>query len=215
MIVDCHVNVYDDRQMLPLFLERRASPGPAGSRRGRTQTRSLRRCKASTGDRLLAALRGLHRHRRRRRGDGPGGGGSSRETDRLCRVDPRMPDCMDLLVHGHRGTELKGVKFGPIYNGVSLLDPRLEPVYAYLRAAQSAADDAHGHDLRRSNAPVELGRPLDVDTVARRLSRPEDDHGPYGPPLVRGMHRRRPQEPERLLRGVGALLSRPGNSATS
>ena len=29
-------------------------------------------------------------------------------------VDPRMPDCMDLLVHAIEDLKLKGVKFGPI-----------------------------------------------------------------------------------------------------
>lgn len=38
-------------------------------------------------------------------------------------IDPRMPNCMDLLVHAIEDLKLKGVKFGPIYNGVSLLDP--------------------------------------------------------------------------------------------
>lgn len=47
-------------------------------------------------------------------------------------IDPRMPNCMDLLVHAIEDLKLKGVKFGPIYNGVSLLDPRLEPIYQYL-----------------------------------------------------------------------------------
>ena len=82
-------------------------------------------------------------------------------------LDPRMPDCMDLLVHAIEDLKLKGVKFGPIYNGVSLLDPRLEPVYQYL-VKHNLPLTMHMGTTYGANAPIQYGRPLDVDTIANR-----------------------------------------------
>src|SRR5438045_8818567 len=44
-------------------------------------------------------------------------------------ADPRRRDAMELLEHAIEDLGLKGVNFGPIYNGVSLLDPGRETVY--------------------------------------------------------------------------------------
>jgi len=82
-------------------------------------------------------------------------------------LDPRMPNCMDLLVHAIEDLKLKGVKFGPIYNGVSLLDPRLEPVYRYL-VRHNLPLTMHMGTTYGANAPIQYGRPLDVDTIANR-----------------------------------------------
>ena len=46
-------------------------------------------------------------------------------------VDPRRGDCMELLRHAIEDLKLRGVKYGPIYNGVHLNDPRMEPIYRY------------------------------------------------------------------------------------
>jgi predicted TIM-barrel fold metal-dependent hydrolase len=74
---------------------------------------------------------------------------------------------MDLLVHAIEDLKLKGVKFGPIYNGVSLLDPRLEPIYRYL-VKNNLPLTMHMGTTYGANAPVHYGRPLDVDTIANR-----------------------------------------------
>ena len=63
--------------------------------------------------------------------------------------------------------KLQGVKFGPIYNGVSLLDPRLEPVYQYL-VRHNLPLTMHMGTTYGANAPIHYGRPLDVDTIANR-----------------------------------------------
>ena len=44
-------------------------------------------------------------------------------------VDPREPDCLKKLRHSVEVLGLQGVKYGPIYNGVPLGDPRLDPIY--------------------------------------------------------------------------------------
>ena len=82
-------------------------------------------------------------------------------------VDPRRPDCMELLRHAIEDLRLKGVKFGPIYNGVALSDPRLEPVYEYCQKNNIPLTMHMGTTFAR-NAPVQYGRPLDVDAVALR-----------------------------------------------
>ena len=82
-------------------------------------------------------------------------------------VDPRRPDTMDLLQHAIEDLNLKGVKFGPIYNGVSLLDPRMEPVYRYC-VARNIPLTMHMGTTFAENAPIEYGRPLAVDEIASR-----------------------------------------------
>jgi predicted TIM-barrel fold metal-dependent hydrolase len=74
---------------------------------------------------------------------------------------------MDLLVHAVEDLGLKGAKFGPIYNGVSLLDPRMVPVYDYLQR-HNLPLTMHMGTTFGQNAPVQFGRPLDVDTIAAR-----------------------------------------------
>ena len=74
---------------------------------------------------------------------------------------------MELLCHAIEDLGLDGVKFGPIYNGVSLLDPRMDEIYAYLQARNIPLTMHMGTTFGR-NAPIRFGRPLDVDMVASR-----------------------------------------------
>ena len=62
---------------------------------------------------------------------------------------------------------LRGVKYGPIYNGVHLNDPRMEPIYEYCVQHDLPLTMHMGTTFAR-NAPAELGRPIYVDDVARR-----------------------------------------------
>lgn len=168
MLVDCHVNVYDDAQMLPLFAELAGRSRPGGFPL------------PSNPETVLAAMRDVDRAIvfSLRYKDAIGIDGDDEVTARLvamepekfigfAAVDPRMPDCMDLLVHAVEDLGLKGAKFGPIYNGVSLLDPRLEPVYAYLQK-NNLPLTMHMGTTFGENAPIRQGRPLDVDDVAHR-----------------------------------------------
>jgi predicted TIM-barrel fold metal-dependent hydrolase len=82
-------------------------------------------------------------------------------------LDPRMPNCMDLLVHAIEDLKLKGVKFGPIYNGVSLNDPRMEPIYRYL-VRHDIPLTMHMGTTFAANSVAEYGRAIYVDDVARR-----------------------------------------------
>ncbi|ALA20084.1 MULTISPECIES: amidohydrolase family protein [Chelatococcus] len=168
MIVDCHVNVYEDEQILPLFT--------ASTPKARPGEFTLK----ANPDVVYEAMRDVDKAIvfSLRYKDSIGIDGDDEVTARavakypdkligFAAVDPRRPDYMDLLVHAIEDLKLKGVKFGPIYNGVSLLDPRLEPVYEYLQRHNLPLTMHMGTTYGR-NAPINYGRPLDVDTIAMR-----------------------------------------------
>jgi hypothetical protein len=168
MIVDCHVNVYEERQIRPLFREL-TGIARAGGFPPEADPETVYAAMAEVNRAIVFSLRYA---------DSIGIDGDDEVTARavaaypdkligFAAIDPRMPDCMDLLVHAIEDLGLKGVKFGPIYNGVSLLDPRMEPIYAYLER-RNLPLTMHMGTTFGLNAPVELGRPVDVDTVARR-----------------------------------------------
>ena len=59
------------------------------------------------------------------------------------------------------------MKFGPIYNGVALSDPRRDPVYGYCQANNLPLTLQRGTTFAR-NAPIDLGRAIHVEPVALR-----------------------------------------------
>ena len=168
MIVDCHVNLWKDEHVRPLF-----AAGTAYSRPGSVSPRA-------DPDTVYEAMAGVDRAIAftLRYGDSAGIDGDDEVTAEAVRkypdkfvgfaaVDPRRPDAMDLLTHAVENLGLKGVKFGPIYNGVSLLDPRMEPIYRYC-IANNLPLTMHMGTTFAQNAPVELGRPMAVDEIAAR-----------------------------------------------
>src|SRR5262249_2081274 len=46
-------------------------------------------------------------------------------------ADPSQPNMMEELRHGIEKLKLRGVKIGPIYNGVDPRDSRCDPLYKY------------------------------------------------------------------------------------
>ena len=168
MIVDCHVNVWDDSQMLPLFVEGSKIARPGGFV-PKSDPETVFRAMAGVDRAIIFSLRYK---------DSVGIDGDDEVTARavaahpekligFAAVDPRRADAMDLLVHAIEDLGLKGVKFGPIYNGVSLLDPRMVPVYEYLQR-RNLPLTMHMGTTFGQNAPIEYGRPLDVDAIASR-----------------------------------------------
>ncbi len=168
MIVDCHVNIWEPQHVRPLFAAgtKTARPGEVGI--------------AADADTLYGAMKDVDKAIifSLRYADSAGIDGDDEVTARAVRkypdkfvgfaaLDPRRPDAMDLLRRAVEEYGLKGVKFGPIYNGVSLLDPRMEPVYRYC-VANNLPLTMHMGTTFATNAPVELGRPVDVDTIAMR-----------------------------------------------
>lgn len=168
MIVDCHVNIYDDEHMLPLYKEQAKKARPGGFPL-RSNCEIVFEAMKEVDKAIIFSLRYA---------DSIGIDGDDEVTARavakhpdkfvgFAAVDPRRPDYMDLLVHAIEDLKLKGVKFGPIYNGVSLLDPRMEPVYAYLQK-NNLPLTMHMGTTYGTNAPIRQGRCLDLDDVANR-----------------------------------------------
>ena len=167
MIVDCHVNIFNADQVNQLYGQQAALARAGGMAAPAADADTLAGEMAGVDRAIIFSLRYK---------DSIGVDGNDEVTaaavakypDKFvgfATVDPRMPDCMDLLVHAIEDLGLKGAKFGPIYNGVSLLDPRLKPVYAYLQKNNLPLTMHMGTTYGR-NAPVHYGRPLDVDTIA-------------------------------------------------
>jgi predicted TIM-barrel fold metal-dependent hydrolase len=168
LIVDCHVNVYETSQIRPLFRQL-IGIARAGGFAPEADPDTVHAAMAEVDRAIVFSLRYA---------DSVGIDGDDEVTARAVArypdkligfacIDPRMPNCMDLLVHAIEDLGLEGVKFGPIYNGVSLLDPRMEPIYAYLER-RNLPLTMHMGTTFGLNAPVELGRPVDVDTIAQR-----------------------------------------------
>jgi uncharacterized protein len=168
MIVDCHVNIWEKQHVRPIFVESTsfARPGSVGIA---ADADTLYKAMAEVDRAIIFSLRYA---------DSAGIDGDDEVTARAVKkypdkfvgfacIDPRMPNCMDLLIHAVEDLKLKGVKFGPIYNGVSLLDPRMEPVFRYC-VKHNLPLTMHMGTTFAANAPVELGRPVAVDTIACR-----------------------------------------------
>ncbi len=168
MIVDCHVNIWTTEHVRPLFAAGTRTSGPAAIS-PKADADTINEAMAEVDRAIVFSLR---------YGDSAGIDGNDEVTAEavakypdkfvgFAAVDPRRTDAMDLLVHAVEDLGLKGVKFGPIYNGVSLLDPRMEPVYRYC-VSNNLPLTMHMGTTFAENAPIELGRPVDVDTIASR-----------------------------------------------
>ena len=168
-IVDCHVNVWDDKHLRPTFAEQTAAARSGGAVGVKADADTLYQAMADVDQAIIFSLR---------YGDSAGIDGDDEVTAAAVRkypdkfvgfacVDPRRGDCMDLLRHAIEDLGLRGVKYGPIYNGVHLNDPRMEPIYAYCVQHDLPLTMHMGTTFAR-NAPAELGRPIYVDDVARR-----------------------------------------------
>lgn len=167
MIVDCHVNIYEDRHLTPVHGRQVASR--AGGVDPKADADTLYAAMAGVDKAIIFTLR---------YGDSAGVDGDDEVTaaavakypDKFvgfAAVDPRRPDAMALLRHAVEDLGLRGVKFGPIYNGVHLADPRMVPIYEYCVKHDLPLTMHMGTTFAR-NAPLEMGRPIHVDEVARR-----------------------------------------------
>ena len=165
---DCHVNIWTPDQVLPLYTQQL----------GRVRQGEMApKADADTLDAEMAHVEkaivfSLRYH------DSLGIAGDDEVTAAAVRkypdkfvglaaVDPRRPDCMELLRHAIEDLGLRGAKFGPIYNGVALSDPRMEPVLSYLQKNNLPLTMHMGTTFVR-NAPVELGRAIHIEPVAMK-----------------------------------------------
>jgi uncharacterized protein len=165
---DCHVNIWNPEHVLPLYTQQLA------------RVRKGAMAPKADADTLYAEMAGVEKAIvfALRYGDSIGVESTDETTaaavakypDKFvgfAYVDPRRPKYMDELVHAIEDLRLKGVKFGPIYNGVALSDPRMDPVLAYLQKHNLPLTMHMGTTFAR-NAPVELGRAIHIEPVAMK-----------------------------------------------
>ena len=163
---DCHVNIFNEEHVLPLYLTHQARVRP-GSMAPKADADTLYMEMEKVEKAIIFAL-----------GYADSAGVDSPDSltaEAVAKypdtfvgftyVDPRRPDCMDRLEHAVEDLKLKGAKFGPIYNGVALADPRLVPVYEYLQKHNLPLTMHMGTTYAR-NAPIDMGRALHVEPVA-------------------------------------------------
>lgn len=165
---DCHVNIWNEQDVLPLYYEQLGRV-----RQGDMAPRADADTLAAEMDDVEKAIIFTLRY-----GDSVGVEGNDETTAAAVKkypnkfvgfayADPRRPDCMEMLRHGIEDLGLKGVKFGPIYNGVALSDPRLDPIYEYCQKNNIPLTMHMGTTFAR-NAPVDMGRAVHVEPVALR-----------------------------------------------
>ena len=165
---DCHVNIWNEEHVLPLY-HQQLGRVRQGEMAPKADADTLFREMEEVERAIVFSLR---------YGDSIGVEGNDEITaaavakypDKFvgfAYVDPRRADCMELLRHAVEDLGLKGAKFGPIYNGVALSDPRLEPVYEYLQRKNLPLTMHMGTTFAR-NAPIEMGRAIHVEPIALR-----------------------------------------------
>jgi predicted TIM-barrel fold metal-dependent hydrolase len=165
-VCDCHVNIWNDEHVLPLYGTQLARVRP-GDMAPKSDADTIYTQMADVDKAIVFALR---------YGDSVGIESDDETTARavakypdkfvgFAYVDPRRADYMELLRHAIEDLHLKGVKFGPIYNGVALSDPRMELVYDYCQRKNIPLTMHMGTTFAR-NAPVDLGRAIHVEPVA-------------------------------------------------
>lgn len=168
MITDCHVNIWNDSHILPHY---------------RTQLARVREKDVpdkADAETLIEAMQPVDRAIifTLQYAEAIGIDGDDAVTADAVRrypekftgfsyVDPRRPDALDRLRRSIEEWGLKGVKYGPIYNGVPLSDPRLTPIFSYCERNDLPVTMHMGTTYTRLYA-VELGRPLAVEEVALR-----------------------------------------------
>lgn len=169
MIVDCHVNIWNPEDVRPQFEAQLARVRPQGAVGLEADADTLYREMQQVDKAIVFAL-GY--------GDSAGVESSDETTAAAVEkypdkfvgfayVDPRRADCMERLRHAHQALGLKGVKFGPIYNCVSLDDERMTPVYDYL-VNNDLPLTLHMGVTYIQHCPIDLGRPIHVDELALR-----------------------------------------------
>jgi hypothetical protein len=168
VITDCHVNIWNDEDVLPHY---------------RTQLARVREKSVpdkADAETIMEAIANIDRAIVFTLGyaETIGVDGNNETTAEAIRrypdkltgfayVDPRKPNALERLMHAHERLGLKGVKYGPIYNGVPLDDPRMEPIFLYCAKNDLPLTMHMGTTYTRLYA-AELGRPLAVEEVALR-----------------------------------------------
>jgi hypothetical protein len=81
--------------------------------------------------------------------------------------DPREERAIEKLRSVIKDYGLQGVKYGPIYNGVPLDDPRMDQLYRYC-IQKDLPLTLHMGTTFAHKSPLELGRAIHVDPIAQK-----------------------------------------------
>ncbi len=170
MIVDCHVNLWNDEHFTPLYAEQ--------MRRVRADSDYGLKADAETVYEAMTAVDKAILFSPRYRKSAGVEGDDGAVADAVARypdkfvgfafVDPMEADYLERLRHGIEDLGLKGVKSGPIYTGVPLSNTRMTPIYEYCQANDLPLT-LHMGTTFAQDAPVDLGRAIHVDPVAARF----------------------------------------------
>lgn len=80
-------------------------------------------------------------------------------------IDPTAPDFMEQLQNDHQNLHCKGVKLGPIYQGLHPLSPQYYQIYEYCEKHHLPII-THMATTFSSGVPLEYARPVHMDRVA-------------------------------------------------
>jgi predicted TIM-barrel fold metal-dependent hydrolase len=166
--IDCHVNIWKNEDVTPLFTQQMARIRPGGMPL-KADADTLHQAMVEV-DRAIVFAIGYGDSAGIQSEDATTAACVARYPDKFvgfAYADPRRPDCIERLRHAVIYLGLKGVKYGPIYNGVPLDDPRMTPIYEFCVASDLPLT-MHMGTTFGANAPLELGRPIHVDAIARR-----------------------------------------------
>ncbi|MEC8261058.1 MAG: amidohydrolase family protein, partial [SAR324 cluster bacterium] len=167
-IVDCHVNIWDSAHYSPAYLEQiaRVRPGEL--------------LIPTDADSIFAAMELAHKVIvfSPRYGDSVGIQGEDSTVVKAVQkypdkfvgfayFEPREEEALKKLKVVIEEHGLQGVKYGPIYNGVPLDDPRMDPLYRYC-IQKDLPLTLHMGTTFAHNSPLELGRAIHVDPIARK-----------------------------------------------
>lgn len=85
----------------------------------------------------------------------------------FCGLDPRRKDAAEQLEDSILRFKLRGVKVGPIYQKISLSDPRFDPIFKFCEKNNIPITMHMGTTFGR-DCPIDYGRPLHVEPVAMK-----------------------------------------------
>jgi uncharacterized protein len=169
-IYDCHVNVFRDYQYQKTYF----------MQLDRVRANSESIVAGSTNEQLLTAMERVDKAIlfSPQYKDSVGIDGSDDETEAAVKysngkfvgfayVDPKKPDCLEQLKYSVENRGFRGVKYGPIYSGVPMSDPRFAPILKYCEKNDIPMTLHMGTTFAR-NAPVELGRAIHIEPVAMK-----------------------------------------------
>jgi predicted TIM-barrel fold metal-dependent hydrolase len=80
-------------------------------------------------------------------------------------IDPTHDDVHQMLDHSIGDLKLRGVKLGPIYQNIHVMDPRMQPVYVYC-VKHNLPIMIHQATTFPRRAPLKFALPIDLEDVA-------------------------------------------------